>query len=138
MDGTQSTEMVREDFDRLAALSGEGGRDHNAHYHAFLLKQVLVCLDEALVRSLRSLLLRRKVGLRRVFPNDRRNRTGLVHGAEKPVASEQRHHLERGQNPPASQPFDRLERVFTRTHRPLFLTVFASPPPGCRNADRCP
>jgi ubiquinone/menaquinone biosynthesis C-methylase UbiE len=39
---------VREDFDRLADLSQEGGWDHNAHYHTFLLGQLPPRLDEAL------------------------------------------------------------------------------------------
>jgi len=29
------TDRVREDFDRLAVLSGGGGWDHNSHYHPF-------------------------------------------------------------------------------------------------------
>ncbi len=45
---TQSTEKVREDFDRIADLSQEDGWDHNAHYHAFLLGQLPPRLDEAL------------------------------------------------------------------------------------------
>jgi len=39
---------VREDFDRLADLSDEGEWDHNAHYHAFLLKQLPSRCSEAL------------------------------------------------------------------------------------------
>ena len=45
---TQSTEKVREDFDRIAALSGEQGWDHNAHYHPFLNRQLPPRLHEAL------------------------------------------------------------------------------------------
>jgi hypothetical protein len=41
MEGIQSTEKVREDFDRLADLSYETGWDHNTHYHAFLLKRLV-------------------------------------------------------------------------------------------------
>lgn len=48
MEDTQSTEKVREDFDRLADLSDEGEWDHNAHYHAFLLKQLPSRCSEAL------------------------------------------------------------------------------------------
>jgi ubiquinone/menaquinone biosynthesis C-methylase UbiE len=42
------TDRVREDFDRLAVLSGGGGWDHNSHYHPFLLKQLPERLAEAL------------------------------------------------------------------------------------------
>jgi ubiquinone/menaquinone biosynthesis C-methylase UbiE len=48
MDGSLHTDRVREDFDRLAVLSEQGGWDHNAHYHPFLLKQLPERLDEAL------------------------------------------------------------------------------------------
>ena len=41
-------DKVREDFDRLAALSAEDGWDHNVHYHAFLLKQLPPRCSEAL------------------------------------------------------------------------------------------
>ena len=44
----QGTQKVREDFDRLADLSGEDGWNHNAHYHAFLLRQLPPRLHEAL------------------------------------------------------------------------------------------
>jgi SAM-dependent methyltransferase len=44
----QSTPQVREDFDRLALLSGEEGWDHNAYFHAFLLRQLPRRLDDAL------------------------------------------------------------------------------------------
>lgn len=40
MEGVQSSEKVRDDFDRLADLSGEDGWDHNSHYHAFLLRHL--------------------------------------------------------------------------------------------------
>ena len=40
MGRTQSTQKVREDFDRLAGLSEGDGWDHNTHYHAFLLGQL--------------------------------------------------------------------------------------------------
>jgi SAM-dependent methyltransferase len=40
MVGSPYTARVREDFDRLAALSEQGGWDHNTHYHPFLLKQL--------------------------------------------------------------------------------------------------
>ena len=43
----QSTETVREDFDRLADLSREDGCDHNARYHAFLLRQLPPRFSEA-------------------------------------------------------------------------------------------
>lgn len=36
---SQTTETIRSDFDRIAALAGEGW-DHNAHYHDYLLGQV--------------------------------------------------------------------------------------------------
>jgi SAM-dependent methyltransferase len=42
------TDRVREDFDRLAALSEGGGWDHNSHYHPFLLRQLPERLGEAL------------------------------------------------------------------------------------------
>jgi ubiquinone/menaquinone biosynthesis C-methylase UbiE len=42
------TDRVREDFDRLAILSGGGGWDHNSHYHPFLLRQLPERLGEAL------------------------------------------------------------------------------------------
>jgi ubiquinone/menaquinone biosynthesis C-methylase UbiE len=42
------TAAVREDFDRLAALSEAEGWDHNAYYHAFLLGQLPGHLDESL------------------------------------------------------------------------------------------
>jgi len=42
------TDRVREDFDRLAVLSGEGGWDHNSHYHPFVLGQLPLRLGEAL------------------------------------------------------------------------------------------
>ena len=48
MGPTQGTRKVREDFDRLADLSDEGEWDHNAHYHAFLLKQLPSRCSEAL------------------------------------------------------------------------------------------
>ena len=48
MGRTQSTRTVREDFDRLADLSLEDGWNHNAHYHAFLLRQLPPRLREAL------------------------------------------------------------------------------------------
>ncbi len=48
MGRTQSTQTVREDFDRLADLSQEDGWDHNAHYHAFLLRQLRPRCSEAL------------------------------------------------------------------------------------------
>ena len=48
MEGKQSTEKVREDFDRLADLSDEGAWDHNAYYHAFLLGQLPPRCSEAL------------------------------------------------------------------------------------------
>ncbi len=48
MNGIQSTEKVREDFDRLADLSDEGGWDHNAHYHGFLLGHLPARCSEAL------------------------------------------------------------------------------------------
>src|SRR5918992_294392 len=41
-------DRVREDFDRLAVLSGGGGWDHNSHYHPFLLRQLPERLGEAL------------------------------------------------------------------------------------------
>ena len=44
----QSTQGVREDFDRLADLSEGDGWNHNAHYHAFLLRQLPPRLREAL------------------------------------------------------------------------------------------
>ena len=48
MGRTQSPERVREDFDRIAALSQGEGWDHNAHYHAFLLRQLPSQLHETL------------------------------------------------------------------------------------------
>lgn len=45
---TQSTQKVREDFDRIASLSGEEGWDHNIHHHAFLLQQLPPRCSEAL------------------------------------------------------------------------------------------
>lgn len=48
MKGTLSLEKVREDFDRLADLSEEGGWDHNVYYHPFLLRQLPPRLGEAL------------------------------------------------------------------------------------------
>ncbi len=42
------TDRVRKDFDRLAVLSGEGGWDHNSHYHRFLLGQLPPRSGEAL------------------------------------------------------------------------------------------
>lgn len=48
MGRTQSTQKVREDFDRIAVLSEEDGWDHNAHYHPFLLGQLPPRLHEAL------------------------------------------------------------------------------------------
>jgi ubiquinone/menaquinone biosynthesis C-methylase UbiE len=33
-------DRTREDFDRIASLSGDGDWDHNRHYHGFLLKQL--------------------------------------------------------------------------------------------------
>lgn len=47
MEGSSNTEKVREDFDRLARLCEEGGWDHNAHYHAFLLAQLPLRCEEA-------------------------------------------------------------------------------------------
>lgn len=44
----QSTQGVREDFDRIAGPSEEGGWDHNLHYHAFLLRQLPEQPGEAL------------------------------------------------------------------------------------------
>jgi SAM-dependent methyltransferase len=48
MEGMQSAEKVRKDFDRLADLSDEGGWDHNAYYHPFLLGQLPPRCSEAL------------------------------------------------------------------------------------------
>ncbi|WP_166398710.1 class I SAM-dependent methyltransferase [Rubrobacter marinus] len=39
---------MREDFDRIAGLSREGGWDHNSHYHPLLLRQLPLRLHEAL------------------------------------------------------------------------------------------
>lgn len=44
----QSTQQMREDFDRIALLSREEGWDHNVHYHAFLLRQLPLRLGNAL------------------------------------------------------------------------------------------
>ena len=48
MKGTTSIEKVREDFDRLADLSEEGGWDHNVYYHPFLLRWLPERFGEAL------------------------------------------------------------------------------------------
>lgn len=48
MERARGTQEVREDFDRIAALSREDGWDHNAHYHPFLLGQLPPRLHEAL------------------------------------------------------------------------------------------
>ena len=40
MESSRYMDAVRGDFDRLADLSEEERWDHNAHYHAFLLKQL--------------------------------------------------------------------------------------------------
>src|SRR3712207_2749763 len=40
--------MVREDFDRIAALSEAEGWDHNVYYHAFLLGRLPGRLNESL------------------------------------------------------------------------------------------
>jgi ubiquinone/menaquinone biosynthesis C-methylase UbiE len=42
-----SAEKIQADFDRLAVLSTEG-RDHNGHYHAFLLDHAPAQCDQAL------------------------------------------------------------------------------------------
>lgn len=48
MKSIQTTEKVREDFDRLADLSDERGWDHNNYYHASLLKHLPAHCFEAL------------------------------------------------------------------------------------------
>jgi ubiquinone/menaquinone biosynthesis C-methylase UbiE len=44
---TEPTSTIQADFDRIALVSGDGW-NHNAHYHAFLLRQLPPRLDSAL------------------------------------------------------------------------------------------
>lgn len=48
MKPTRDTRKVRQDFDRIADLSGEDGWDRNSHYHAFLLRQLPPRCSESL------------------------------------------------------------------------------------------